>query len=141
MEYIKNTGERINQRGPNRKRQAWGRAPPSLWGPWQASGPLLLLYEAICPRKSQRKTFGMKRRRLEAETWAEALLISGREILPGKLPSGRGRSKPSSSPMLPPSWEYQSSSTSSPAPSHLKPYFISCIQSLSQNLRLVHVGC
>ena len=49
-----------------------------------------------------------------------ALLPSGGAILPGKLPSWRGKSKPSSSPTLRSSSGSSSSSTSSPAPSHLQ---------------------
>ena len=51
-----------------------------------------------------------------------------------------GISMTSSSPTTLSLWEDQSSSTSSPSPSYLKPYFISCVQSLYQNLRLVPVG-
>jgi hypothetical protein len=98
-----------------------GGAPPSLWGPWQASGPLLLLYEAICPRKKSEEDFRDKAPPSRGGTWAGAILLSGGAIPPGILPSGRGKSKPSTSPMILSSREDQSSSTSSPAPSHLKP--------------------
>lgn len=46
--------------------------------------------------------------------------ILRREILRGEFPSERGKSKSSSSPTLPPSWDDQYSSTSSPEPSHLQ---------------------
>ena len=59
----------------------------------------------------------------------------------GKLPSRRGKSSPSSSPTILSSGGGQSPSTSSPAPSPLKPKFISYIYPLSQSLRLVPVGC
>ena len=95
--------------------------PDGLWGPgWPPEAPLLL-YGVFYPRKNHKQPFGTKRRRVEAETWVEALLHSGSQILPGKFLSGRGRLKPSSSPTFPPSWEDKSSSTSSPAPSHLQP--------------------
>ena len=42
-------------------------APPSLVGPWQASGAHLWLYEVFCPGKNQKEAFGTKRLRLEAE--------------------------------------------------------------------------
>ena len=54
-------------------------------------------------------------------TWAGALLPSGGAILPGELPFRKGKSSSSSSPTTLPSWGGQSPSTSSPAPSHLKP--------------------
>jgi hypothetical protein len=93
----------------------------SLWPHQPSSVAHLLLYNPIYPRKNQEKTFGMKRRCLETETGTGALLLSGGAIPPGKLPSGRGKSKLSSSPTFLSSWEDQSSSTSSPAPSHIKP--------------------
>ena len=96
LKYIKNTGERINRRGPTRKPQARGARPtpwghrPGLWGPWQASGPLLLLYEAICPRKNQKKTFGTKRRRLKAEPGQEQFCSPTERFRRGYFPPGGG---------------------------------------------------
>ena len=69
-----------------------------------------------------------------------ALLLSGGAILPGKLPSGRGKSKPSSSPTLQSSWRSSSSSTSSPAPSHLKTLVHLLCSIFVSNLRLVPGG-
>ena len=69
-----------------------------------------------------------------------ALLLSGGAILPGKLPSGRGKSKPSSSPTLQSSWGSSSSSTSSPAPSHLQTLVHLLCSIFVSNLRLVPGG-
>ena len=81
LEYIKNTGERSNRRGPTRKPHAWGRALPpwarplSLWGPWQASRAHLPLYDFICPRKKIRRRLSgrstaVSRRNLGRSTFA-----------------------------------------------------------------------
>ena len=57
-------GEDVHRRparGPTKKPQAWGArptplgAPPELVGPLAGLWPLLLLYEAICPRKKIRR--------------------------------------------------------------------------------------
>ena len=63
--------------------------PGGLWGPWPASGAHLLVYKTICHRKKGEDfrdgvppSWGV--------TWAGALLLSSRAILPGILPSGRG---------------------------------------------------
>ena len=57
LELIKNTRERINQRGATHHSRGWGArptplgTPPALWAPWQASGAHLLLYEVFYPGK------------------------------------------------------------------------------------------
>ena len=73
FEYIKNIGRRIYQRGPTRQSQArrarptpWAR-PCGLWPTWQVSDAHLLLYEGFLPGKNQKRAFGTKHRRLEAE--------------------------------------------------------------------------
>jgi hypothetical protein len=70
--------------------------------------------------KKSREDFQDEAPPSRGRTWAGALLLSGGAIPSGKLPSGRGKSKPSTSPTILSSWEDKSSSTSSPAPSHLK---------------------
>ena len=105
-------------RGPHKPT---GRALMACGRPSGLPTPLFSYMVCFTLEKNHKITFGTKRRRLEAENWADARLHSGSQILPGKSLSGRGRSKPSSSPTLPLSWEDQSSSTSSPAPSHLQP--------------------
>ena len=97
----------------------WVR-PPALWAPWQPSCGHLLLYEVFYPAKNHKQAFGKKLRRHEAEPWRNQSRAPA-EPLPGKLPSGRGKSSPSSSPTILSSGGGQSPSTSSPAPSPLKP--------------------
>ena len=94
--------------------QGWG-APPALWATWKAPGAHILLYEGFCPGKNEEEAFGMKRHRLEAEP-GETNLGLRRSVLPGKHPSGRGKSSPSILSL----GGGQSPSTSSPAPSPLK---------------------
>ena len=96
LEYIKNTGERINRRGPTRKPQALG-ARPTPWtcplacgAPSRPLAPLLLLYEAICPRKNQEKTFGMKHRRLEVEPGQEHFCSPAERFRRGYFPPRGG---------------------------------------------------
>jgi len=72
LELIKNTGERINQRGPPTIHEGGGApyplgAPPASWAPWQGSGAHLLLYEVFYPGKNHKQAFGTKHRRHEAE--------------------------------------------------------------------------
>ena len=143
LELIKNTERRNYQRGATLWPRGWEArptplgVPPASWAPWQASGAHLLLYEVFYPVKNHKQAFRTKHRRHEAEP----IQGSSGAVLPGKHPSGRGKSPPSSSPSILSSRGGQSPSTSSPAPSPLKPQFISCIQSLSHSLRLVPVGC
>jgi Asp-tRNA(Asn)/Glu-tRNA(Gln) amidotransferase A subunit family amidase len=117
----KNTGEKKYQRGPTNCPKGNKARPDALWGPQLASVPLLLLYKVIFPKKNYREDFRDKAPPSRGGTWAGAILLSDGAIPPGILPSGRGKSKPSTSPMILSLWEDQSSSTSSPAPSHLKP--------------------
>ena len=125
LELIKNTERKKYQRGATHRPRGWGErptplgAPPSSWAPWKPSGDHLLLYEVFYSGKNHKQAFGKKIR--SDGTLAEPIKGSGRAVLPGKLPSGRGKSSPSSSPMILSSGGGQSPSTSSPAPSPLKP--------------------
>ena len=70
-------------------------APPrarqvSSWLHQQASVAHLLLYEAICPRKNQKKTFGTKRRRLEEEPRQEQFCSPAERFHRGNFPLGGG---------------------------------------------------
>ena len=73
MEYLINIGGNKNQRGRTRWAQptwAFQEAqvrPGGCCPPRPTSGAHLLVYKSFWPRKNQRRTFGMKRRRLEAE--------------------------------------------------------------------------
>ena len=67
-----------------------GACPDALWGPWLASGPLLLLYKVFCPKKINEKTFGTKRRRLEAEPGQEQFCSPVEWFHRGYFPPGGG---------------------------------------------------
>ena len=116
-------------------------APPGLVGALSGSSPdVLWLYTPICPRKKIREHFRDFPPPSRGGTRAGALLLSGGAIPPGKLPSGRGKSKPSSSPTFLSSWEASSSSTSSSAPSHLQTLVHLLYSIFVSNLRLVPGG-
>ena len=126
MEYIRIIGANNYQRGPTRWAQpTWARQgaqarPGGLCPPRPTSGAPLLVYKSFWPRKNKGRTFGTKRRRLEAELGQEHFLPSGGAIPPGELPSRRGKSSSSSSPTTLPSLGGSSPSISSTAPSPLK---------------------
>ena len=97
-----------------------GRAPAS-WAPWWPSGAHLLLYEVFRPRKKNHKqAFGTRLRHHEAEPWRNQSRAPAELFCRGHFPPGGGnhrhRHHQRSS-----HWRGQSPSTSSPAPSPLKP--------------------
>ena len=119
LEYMKNIGANNYRRGPPWWAQDTRACPGGLCPPWPTSGAPLLVYKSFWPRKNKERYFEPKCRRLEA--WAGALLPSGGAIPSGELPSRRGKSSSSLSPTTLPSLGGQSPSTSSIAPSPLKP--------------------
>ena len=146
MEYIRRIfGENKYQRGPTRWEQpTWARQgaqarPGGLCSRRPTSGAHLLDISHFDLEKI-REYFRDEAPLSRGRTWARALLPSGGVILPGELPSRRGKSSSSSSPTTLPSWGGQYPSTSSIARSPLKPQFISCVQSLYRNYRSVLVG-
>ena len=96
MEYIKNTGERINQRGPTPWPRGWEArptplgAPPASWAPWWPSGAHLLLYEVFRPKKNQKQAFGTRLRRHEAEPWRNQSRALAELFCRGNFPPGGG---------------------------------------------------
>ena len=96
MEYIKITGERINQRGPTPWPRGWGARPtpwarPRVpWAPWQASGAHLLLYEVFRPKKNKKQAFGTRLRRHEAEPWRNQSRAPAELFYRGNVPPGGG---------------------------------------------------
>ena len=90
LELIKNTGERIHQRGPTPWPRGWGRAPCS-WAPWQASGAHLLLYEVFRSRKIHKQAFGKKLRRHKAERWRNQSRAPAELFCRGNFPLGGGK--------------------------------------------------
>ena len=127
MEYIRIIGTNNHQRGPTRwAKPAWARQgaqarPGGLCPPRPTFSAILLVYKSFWPRKNKERTFGMERRLLEAKLGQEHFCPPVEWFRWGELPSRRGKSSSSSSPTTLPSWGGQSPSTSSPAPSHLKP--------------------
>ena len=91
LEYIKNNGKIITRRGATRKPQALGARPPSLWATGQPPGAHLLPYEGFWPRKkNQKKAFGMKHRRLEAEPGQELFCSPVERFRRENFPPGGG---------------------------------------------------
>ena len=94
MELIRNTGKRINQRGPTPWPRGWGvrptplGAPPASWAPWQASGAHLLPYEVFYTGKNHKEAFGTKRRRLEAKPWRNQSRAPAEPFYRGNIPPG-----------------------------------------------------
>ena len=126
-DLLTNTERRQYQWGATHHPRGWGARPPASWAPWRASGAHLLLYEVFRPRKNHKQAFGKKLRRHEAEPWRNQSRAPAELFCRGNFPPGGGNHR----------HHYQRSS-------HwegVNPYFISCIQSLSQSLRLVPVGC
>ena len=124
MEHLKINKEKsspkMKARGATPCSRGWGARPPTSWAPWWLSDVHLLPYEVFRWEKNRREPFGMRLRRHEAEPWrnqsrAPAELFcwdtSLREgeiiaiVITNSPLIGRG----------------QSPSTSSPAPSPLKP--------------------
>ena len=131
--YIKNIERKNFTRGGHTLPTRVGGAPPYLVGPlvalrWPSSAIWSLSMGKIISHLLGQNSAAMRRN-------------LGGAVLPGKLPSRRGKSSPSSSPTL-------LSSGESNLHQHLhqhhlisKPYFISCIQFLSPSPGLVLVGC
>ena len=71
--------------------------------PRGAPGPLLapiFWYISAFDLKNYREDFRDEAPPSRGRTWAGPILLSGGAILPGILPSGRGKSKPSTSPTI-----------------------------------------
>jgi hypothetical protein len=124
LEYIRNTG-------PENNRRRATRCPHSTWAPplgralvlCEAPGPpptLSFCYISHFTLKLLWGDFQDEAPPPRGGTRAGAIWLSGGQIPSGTLSSG-GESKPSSSPTTLSSWEDQSSSSSTIAPSHLNP--------------------
>ena len=140
LEIIKNTERKKYQRGPTPWPRGWGARPLPRGPPVGPLIPVFCYMKSFVRRKIRSKLSGRDsaatRRNLGGTNlglWRScsagdtslregeiiAIVITNAPLI------GRG----------------QSPSTSSPAPSPLKPQFISCIQFLSPSLGLVPVGC
>ena len=141
LEIIKNIERKKYLRGGTHHPRGWGRARLPRGPPSSPPVPIFCYMKFFTLEKKSQASFRDETPPPRGGTLAEPILGSGGAVLPGKHPSGRGKLSPSSSPSILSSGGGQSPSTSSAAPSPLKPQIISCIQSLYQNLRLVPVGC
>ena len=104
-------------------RQGAQACPGGLCSPRPTSGAHLLVYKSFLSRKNKERTFGTKRRRLEAELGQEHFCPLMERFRWGGLPSRWGKSSSSSSPTTLPSWGGQYPSTSSTEASPLKTLF------------------
>ena len=93
-----------------------GRAPRACGAPGRPPGPIFSYMNPFALEKKSIEDFRDEAPPSRGGTWAGELLLSGLVISSGILPSGRGKSKSSTSPTILSSCEDQSSSTSSPAP-------------------------
>ena len=145
-EYIKNTQWKKFTRGATPCPRGWGRAIPPRACPLPRGAPggppmAIFCYMESFDGKNHKAIFLDETPPPRGGTLAEPIQGSGEAVLPGKLPSRRGKSSPSSSPTL-------LSSGEGNLHQHLhqhhlisKPQFISCIQFLPRSPGLVLVGC
>ena len=95
MEYLRNIGANKYQRRATRWAQpTWAHQeaqarPGGCCPPRPTSGGLLLVYKSFSPRKNKGRTFGMKRRHLEAKLGQEHFCPSAERFRRGtSLPKG-----------------------------------------------------
>ena len=138
MELIRIIKQKKYIRGPTPWPGGWGARPPLLGAPLSPGPPggppvsIFCYIRAFTLENIVGKLTGRN---------SAATRCSGRAVLPGKLPFGRGKSSPCSSPTILSSGGDQSPSTSSPAPSPLKTLVHLLYPILYQNHKLVPVGC
>ena len=114
-------------RGATHRPRGWGArpplqgAPPASWAPWWPSGANLLLYEVFRPRKNHKQAFGTKLYRHEAEPWRNQSRALAELFCRGNFPLGGGNHHHRHHQRSSHREGVQSPSTSSPAPSPLKP--------------------
>ena len=146
LKLIENIGRRKHQRGPPASKNGGGRAQPPRRAPWPCWPPgrppvpifcymvsftLEKITEKLSGRSAAVSRWNLGRTNLGLRRSCSAGETSLREgeiiaiVIIVDVSSRKG----------------QYPSTSSPAPSPLKPQFISCIRSWSRNLRLVPVSC
>ena len=123
LELIRIIERRKHQRGPTPWPRGWGArptplgVPPALWAPWQASSVHLLLYEVFYPGKNQKKAWGTKPHRHEAEPWRNQSRAPAELFCRGNFPPRGGNHRHHQGS----SHREGGQSASSPAPSPLKP--------------------
>ena len=119
LELIKNIGQIKHQRGPPAIHKGGG-TPPCLVAPLAGLRcPSSATWWSFLPEKIRRKLSGRNAAVSRRNLGRTNLGLQG-SYSAGKLPSGRGKSKPSSSPTILSSRGGQSPSTYSPTPSPLQ---------------------
>ena len=136
LELIRIIERKKYQRGPTPWPRGWG-ARPCLVGPLV---PIFCYMKSFVREKIRSKLSGRNsaatRRNLGGTNLGLRWSCSA-----GETSHWTGKSSPLSSPIILSSGGGKYPSTSSPAPSPHKPWFIPCNQSLYQNLRLVPMSC
>ena len=118
--YKKYWAKKIPQ-GTHQEATSLGARPCGLWATWQALGAHFMLNEGFWRGKKIKRKFSGWSTAVSRRNLGRTNLGLWRSYSAGKLPSGRGKSKPSSSPTILSSRGGQYPSTSSPKPSPLKP--------------------
>ena len=129
MKYMRNIGASKYQRGPTRLVQPTWARPGGLCSPQPTSGlvgpgrpPMPIFCYMVCSDLEKiRRNLSGRSAAVSRRNLGRTNLGLWRSCSAGKLPSGRGKSKPSSSPTILSSRGGQYPSTSSPKPSPLKP--------------------
>ena len=111
---------KMKARGPTPCSRGWGVRPPTSWAPWWLSYVHLLLYEVFWWEKMRRNFSGRDSAATRRNLGGTNLELR-QSCSAGDTSLREGESSPSSSPTLLSSGGGQSPSTSSPAPSPLKP--------------------
>ena len=133
-------GEESTRGGPPASYKGGGRAPRPC-GPLSRPPMPIFGYMESFVKEKNKQAFGKKLRRHEAEPWRNQSRALAELFCRGHFPPGGGNHHQHHH-------QWSSHREGVNLHQHLhrhhllsKPYFISCIRSLSQNLILVHVGC
>ena len=139
MEYIKNIGCRKNKRGATSQPQGWSARPRPCGPPGRPPVPIFGYMVSFTLEKIRRKLSGQNTAATRRNLGGTNLGLR-RSCSAGETSLRKGKSSPTSSPTILSSGGGQSSSTSSPAPSHLQTLVHLLCSILNQNLRLIPVG-
>ena len=90
MEYIKNTRERINQRGPTPWPRGWRARPLPRGPPGRPPVPIFCYMKSFVPEKNKEEAFGTKHRSHEAEPWRNQSRAPAELFCRGNIPPGGG---------------------------------------------------
>ena len=90
MEYIKNTGERINQREPTPWPRGWGARPLSRGPPGRPLVPIFCYMKSFVREKNRKQAHGTKLCHHEAEPWQNQSRAPAELFCRGNIPLGGG---------------------------------------------------